>query len=189
MLTANGFARALREKDVETMAVFLKRDMHGCSVVFEPDLSEAADLHSTHIHTQTLEAYTDSVPEAQQAEFTSMLLSFSDSVFADKEFCNIDDVLALDVQHEINLEPGHAAPCKGVYQLSPTMLDELRIQLDLLLASGLIRPSMSPYGAPVLFVRKKGGEWRMCVDYRALNKITVKDKFPIPRVEDLYDQV
>ncbi len=48
---------------------------------------------------------------------------------------------------------------------------------------------MSPYGAPVLFVRKKGGEWRMCVDYRALNKITVKDKFPIPRVEDLYDQV
>jgi len=147
--------------------------------------------HDMHAHTTTLEssASIQQVPEAQRAEFISMLSSFLDSVFADKEFCNINDVLERDVQHEINLEPGQAPPCKGVYRLSPPMLDELRTQLDGLLSSGLIRPSMSPYGAPVLFVKKKGGEWRMCVDYRALNKITVKDKFPIPRVEDLYDQV
>jgi hypothetical protein len=69
------------------------------------------------------------------------------------------------------------------------MLDELKQQLKALLAGGLIRPSMCPYGAPVLFARKKGGEWRMCIDYRALNKITVKDKFPLPRAEDLFDQL
>jgi hypothetical protein len=69
------------------------------------------------------------------------------------------------------------------------MLDELSHQLKELSEAGLIRPSMSPYGAPVLFARKKNGSWRMCIDYRALNKITIKDKFPLPRAEDLFDQV
>jgi hypothetical protein len=69
------------------------------------------------------------------------------------------------------------------------MLDELRTQINALTQAGLIRPSMSPYGAPVLFARKKDGTWRLCIDYRALNKITIKDKFPLPRAEDLFDEV
>jgi hypothetical protein len=68
-------------------------------------------------------------------------------------------------------------------------MDELRTQVKALLSAGIIRPSMSPYGAPVLFARKKDGAWRMCIDYRALNKITIKDKFPLPRAEDLFDEV
>jgi hypothetical protein len=58
-----------------------------------------------------------------------------------------------------------------------------------LLAGGLILPSMSPYSAPVLFTRKKGGEWHMCMDYQALNKLTVKDKFSLPQAKDLFNQL
>jgi len=73
--------------------------------------------------------------------------------------------------------------------MSPKELEELKKQLDELLQKGLIKPSQSPFGAPVLFVKKKSGEMRLCVDYRALNEITVKNKYPLPRVEDLIDQL
>ena len=62
-------------------------------------------------------------------------------------------------------------------------------QLEELLAKGLIRPSSSPWGAPVLFVKKKDGTMRMCIDYRELNKVTVKNKYPLPRIDDLFDQL
>ena len=73
--------------------------------------------------------------------------------------------------------------------MSPKELDELKKQLDDLLAKGLIQPSKSPYGAPVLFVKKKDGSMRMCVDYRALNKQTIKNKYPLPRIEELLDRL
>jgi len=66
-------------------------------------------------------------------------------------------------------------------RMSPTELDELKRQLDDLTRAGFIQPSKSPYGAPVLFVKKKDGSMRMCIDYRALNAITVKNKYPLPR--------
>ena len=66
-------------------------------------------------------------------------------------------------------------------------MDELKKQIDDLLAKGFIRPSVSPYGAPILFVRKKDGKLRMCMDYRALNKITVRNVYPLPLIEDLFD--
>ena len=118
-----------------------------------------------------------------------MLQSFSSTVFEDREYSSLDDALARDVQHEINEIPHQPKPCRPVYRLSPPMLDELRTQITALLKAGLIRPSMSPYGAPVLFARKKDGTWRLCIDYRALNRITIRDKFPLPRAEDLFDQV
>ncbi len=73
--------------------------------------------------------------------------------------------------------------------MSPLELEELRKQLDDLLEKGFIKPSKSPFGAPILFVHKKDGGLRMCVDYRALNKITVKNRYPIPRIDDLLDQL
>ena len=66
---------------------------------------------------------------------------------------------------------------------------ELRRQLDELLETGFIQPSKAPYGAPVLFQRKQDGSMRMCVDYRALNKVTVKNKYPVPNVADLFDRL
>ena len=71
--------------------------------------------------------------------------------------------------------------------MSPLELDTLRKELDKLLKNGSIEPSVSPYGAPVIFVKKKSGELRMCIDYRALNKITIKNRFPIPLIDDLID--
>jgi hypothetical protein len=94
-----------------------------------------------------------------------------------------------DVDHRIELEPGTTPPSRPTYRLSPTELDELRKQLADLTAHGFIQPSQSPYGAPVLFVKKKGGELRMCVDYRALNKITIKNKYPLPRIDELLDRL
>ena len=71
--------------------------------------------------------------------------------------------------------------------MAPAELKELKAQLKDLLEKGFIRPSSSPWGAPVLFVRKKDGSLRMCIDYRQLNKVTIKNKYPLPRIDDLFD--
>lgn len=89
--------------------------------------------------------------------------------------------------HTINLEPNSKPPFRPVYRLSPLELQEVKKQLAELLEKGYIEPSSSPFGAPVLFVQKKDGSLRMCVDYRALNKLTVKNRYPLPRIDDLFD--
>ncbi|KAL4011129.1 hypothetical protein IC575_028176 [Cucumis melo] len=73
--------------------------------------------------------------------------------------------------------------------MAPAELKELKVQLQELLDKGFIRPSVSPWGAPVLFVKKKDGSMRLCIDYRELNKVTVKNRYPLPRIEDLFDQL
>ena len=73
--------------------------------------------------------------------------------------------------------------------MAPLELKELKFQLQELLEKGFIQPSVSPWGAPVLFVKKKDGTLRLCIDYRQLNKLTVKDKYPLPRIDDLFDQL
>ena len=71
--------------------------------------------------------------------------------------------------------------------MTPAELKELKLQLQELLEKGYIQPSVSPWGAPVLFVKKKDGTLWLCIDYRQLNKITVKNKYPLPRIDDLFD--
>ena len=73
------------------------------------------------------------------------------------------------------------------YCMAPAELKELKDQLHDLLSKGFILPSVSPWGAPVLFVKKKDGTMRMCIDYRQLNKVIVKNKYPLPRIDDLFD--
>ena len=75
------------------------------------------------------------------------------------------------------------------YRMAPTELKELKEQLQELLDKGFIRPSTSPWGAPVLFVKKKDGTLRLCINYRELNKVTIKNKYPLPRIDDLFDQL
>jgi hypothetical protein len=75
------------------------------------------------------------------------------------------------------------------YQMSTPELQELKMQLKELLDLGLIRPSVSPWGAPVIFVRKKDRSWRLCIDYRQLNKATIKNQYLLPRIDDLFDQM
>ena len=83
------------------------------------------------------------------------------------------------LDHEIHLVPGEEPPYKSPYRLSSTEMEELRRQIEVLLEQGWIRPSSSPFSAPVLFVPKKGGQWRMCIDYRALNveRVVFPDDF------------
>ncbi|CAI7882768.1 unnamed protein product [Closterium sp. NIES-53] len=92
-------------------------------------------------------------------------------------------------QHEIIEEPGSKPTFRAPYRLSPTELADMKKQTECLLDKGLIRPSTSPYGAPVLFTPKPDGSLRMCIDYRALNKQAIKNKYPIPRIDDLLDQL
>ncbi|GBG60182.1 hypothetical protein CBR_g3426 [Chara braunii] len=89
----------------------------------------------------------------------------------------------------IEIEPGSRTPKGAIYRMPPRELEELRKQLDELLEKGWIRPSSSPFGARVLFVPKKEGELRMCINYRGLNAVTVKNVEPLPRIDDLLDRV
>ena len=94
-----------------------------------------------------------------------------------------------DVEFVIDLVPGTAPIAKRPYRMAATELAELKKQLEELQRIGFIRPSSSPWGAPVLFVKKKDGSMRLCVDYRALNEVTIKNKYPLPRIDDLFYQL
>ncbi|GJV41854.1 putative reverse transcriptase domain-containing protein [Tanacetum coccineum] len=85
--------------------------------------------------------------------------------------------------------PGAAPVARTPYRLAPSEMQELSNQLQELTDRGFIRPSTSPWGAPVLFVKKKYGSFRMCIDYQELNKLTIKNRYPLPRIDDLFDQL
>ncbi|GJT68297.1 putative reverse transcriptase domain-containing protein [Tanacetum coccineum] len=93
------------------------------------------------------------------------------------------------VEFQIDLVPGTAPVVRAPYRLAPSEMKELSEQLKELSDKGFIRPSSSPWGAPILFVKKKDGSFRMCIDYRELNKLTVKNRYPLPRIDDLFDQL
>ncbi|GJX73963.1 putative reverse transcriptase domain-containing protein [Tanacetum coccineum] len=89
----------------------------------------------------------------------------------------------------IDLIPGAAPVARAPYRLAPSEMEELSEQLQELSDKGFIRPTSSPWGASVLFVKKKDGSFRMCIDYRELNKLTVKNRYPLLRIDDLFDQL
>ncbi|GKD70213.1 reverse transcriptase domain-containing protein [Tanacetum coccineum] len=93
------------------------------------------------------------------------------------------------VEFHIELIPRVAPVARAPYRLAPAEMKELAEQLKELSDKGFIRPSSSPWGAPILFVKKKDGSFRMCIDYRELNKLTVKNRYPLPRIDDLFDQL
>jgi hypothetical protein len=94
-----------------------------------------------------------------------------------------------EIEFVIELVPGTAPIFKRPYRMAANQLAELKEQLQMLLDKGYIRPSASPWGAPVIFVPKKDGTQRMCVDYHSLNEVTIKNKYPLPRIDDLFDQL
>ena len=93
-------------------------------------------------------------------------------------------------QHRITLaDPSFPPPKRRLYPLSENELKELKEEIELFLSSNRIRPSSLPYGAPILFVRKKDGRLRMCIDYRAHNSQTVPDSFPLPHIDELLARI
>jgi hypothetical protein len=94
-----------------------------------------------------------------------------------------------ELEFTIDLKPGTEPIARTPYRMSTPESQELKMQLKELLDLGLIRPSVSPWGAPVIFIRKKDRSWRLCIDYRQLNKATIKNQYPLPRIDDLFDQM
>jgi hypothetical protein len=112
-----------------------------------------------------------------------------------REFLNVfpDDLPRMpperEIEFKIELQPGTALIAKAPYKMSPVELKELKIQLQGLLDKGYIRPSISSWGCSTLFVEKKDKELRLCVDYRPLNAVTIKNKYPLLRIDILFDQL
>jgi hypothetical protein len=94
-----------------------------------------------------------------------------------------------ELEFTIDLKPGTELIARTPYRMSTPELQELKMQLKELLDLGLIHPSVSLWGAPVILIRKKDGSWRLCIDYRQLNKATIKNQYPLPRIDDLFDQM
>jgi hypothetical protein len=94
-----------------------------------------------------------------------------------------------DIEFVIELKPGTSPIYKTPYRMATPELAELKEHIKELLEKGFIRASSSPWGAPVIFVLKKDGTQRLCVDYRALNEVTIKNKYPLPRIDDLFDEL
>jgi hypothetical protein len=94
-----------------------------------------------------------------------------------------------DIDFSIDLMSGASLVSKTPYRMGKTELKELQMQLEELLKKGYILPSVSPWGAPILFVKNKYGTLRLCIDFRQLNKVTIKNKYPLPRIDDLFDQL
>ena len=94
-----------------------------------------------------------------------------------------------DVDFGIELHPGISPISMTPHRMAPVELQELRVQLQGLLDKGFIKPSTSPWGTPVLIAKKKGKTFRLCIDYRQLNRVTIKNRYPLPRIDDLFDQL
>jgi hypothetical protein len=112
-----------------------------------------------------------------------------------REFANVflEELPRMSLEREldftIDLKPETELKARTPYRMSTLELQELKMQLKELLDLGLIRPSVSPWGAPVIFIQKKDGSWRLCIDYHQLNKATIKNQYPLPRIDDLFDQM
>ena len=125
------------------------------------------------------------VEEPKDNSIPKCLQEFSD-VFP-KDLINLPP--SREIDHEIEVFPGSEPISKRPYKMSLPKAIELKEQLRQLLKQGFIRPSISPWGAPVLFQKKKDGTFRLCIDYRGLNQVTVKNKYPIPRIDELLDRL
>jgi hypothetical protein len=161
-------------------AVRKKSTKHFLVLIQHVDDAESLDTHLVAALQQTNNAPLDKLLNEYADRFPDSLPKLSDEH---------PQTVPLYNGHTIPLEEGHKPPVRPIYRLSPLEFEELKKQIKELLALGFIEPSRSPYAAPVLFVQKKDGSLRMCVDYRALNKLTVKNKYPLPRIDDLLDRL
>jgi hypothetical protein len=145
--------------------------------------------------------------DGTSVEFVAMVQSDQDSVLNQTKAITSEDIRVVqeypdvfpeelpgvppdrDIECLIELLPGTPPISKRPYRMPVNELVELKKQIAELQAKGFIRPSSSPWRAHVLFVEKKDGTQRMCVDYRSLNEVTIKNKYPLPRIEDLVDQM
>jgi len=135
---------------------------------------------------QAFLAYIKAEPEGERKLEDILVIRDYPDVFAEVTIGLPPD---REIEFTIDLMPGTQPIHKAPYRMVPSELKVLKKQLEDLVDRGFIHPSVSPWGAPVLFVKKKDGSLRMCIDYRELNRVTIKNKYPLPRIDDLFDQL
>ena len=172
LLMVTDFAKELPEDEEIVL-----EDVPGLSASSEDVPNQFALIEAEVRHH--LQHATPAVVEA----IVARLQVFQDDVFETRTMPRLPPARLLDL--EINLKPGSVPPNRRPYKVAPQHVPELQRQIEVLLQAGIIRPSLSQYGAPVLFAPKKDGRLRLCVDYRALNLQTIRDRFPTPTAQDL----
>jgi hypothetical protein len=154
--------------------------------------SRVIEIHSPHQEATTLYLPQQEYPHSYTYAITDIKVKDIPVVC---EYPDVfpDDLPGMppdrDIEFIIELQPGTAPISKRPYRMPRNELAELKIQLQDLLDKGFIRPSASPWGCPALFVKKKDNSLRLCVDYRPLNAVTIKNKYPLPRIDILFDQL
>ena len=161
--------------------------VHGRSEIHKRSINKSQGPKKDIISTAEREQQVlDSVPTCHRERLGKLINQYHD-IFPEQLPQGIPPKRV--VEHSIKIEPGSKTSYRPPYRLGPAEQNELEEQIHDLLAQGFIRPSCSPYGAPVLFVPKKDGRWLLCIDYRALNKQTIKDRYPLPRIDLLLDRL
>nr|GEZ68845.1 retrotransposon protein, putative, Ty3-gypsy subclass [Tanacetum cinerariifolium] len=159
-------------------------DTQGASNTLHP-FSQKLDDENVTLEFQISATKEDDKSEGKQVKDVPIVQDFPE-VFPE----NLPDLPpARPVEFQIDLIPRAAPVARAPYRLAPSEMKELSEQLQELSKKGFIRPISSPWGAPVLFIKKKDGSFRMCIDYRELNKLTVKNRYPLPKIDDLFDQL
>jgi hypothetical protein len=161
-----------------------RKELAFACLIFPQEIArlEASAISSDSINAVSLVAETEEFAIARK----KILDEYRD-VFPDELPAGLPP--SRDVDHKIELVANSSPPSRPTFRMSASELVELQSQLAELTKSGFIQPSKSPFGAPILFVKKKDGTTRMCVDYRALNDITIKNSYPLPRVDELFDRL
>nr|GEW72477.1 putative reverse transcriptase domain-containing protein [Tanacetum cinerariifolium] len=161
----------------------------------EEDKSEGKQLKDVSIIWDFPEVFLEDFPDTAKKEDDKSEGKQLKDVPIVRDFSEVfpEDLPGLPparpVEFQIDLIPGAAPIARASYRLAPSEMKELSEQLQELSDKGFIRPSSSPWGASVLSVKKKDGSFRMCIDYRELNKLTVKNRYPLPRIDNLFDQL
>ena len=136
---------------------------------------------------QATAARYDHAPAEVRERLKALLAIYQDSVFRDCEFPPYPPDRA--VKFNINVAPGAQIPASPVHKLAPALVEKLRTMLQELLHNGLIVPTSSPFAAPLLMVKKPDGTYRLCIDYRKLNAVTIKDRYPLPNPSMIFDRL
>ena len=169
--------RAIKRKQVDSVQAIMMRQLES---------DDQSTQNSNPVNVNTEEQNNIKEP-TEWTETRKQLLHEYRDVFPTDLPSGLPPTRSVD--HRIELKPGSAPTNRPTYRMSPTELDEVKKQIDQLMESGFIRPSKSPFGAPLLLVKKKDGTMRMCIDYRALNDITIKNSYPLPRIDELFDRL
>ena len=176
--------RAIRRKQIDSVQVVWVREIAADSTESVAALNQSSPAGSIPIKAE--EQNNEKEP-AEWTEARRQLLHEYRDVFPTDLPAGLPPTRSVD--HRIELKPGSAPTNRPTHRMSPTEQDEVKKQIDQLAESGFIRPSKSPFGAPLLLVKKKDGTMRMCIDYRALNDITIKNSYPLPRIDELFDRL